>query len=230
MTNTTTTTSPRFQAPNIGVPKRLNLRGLRFMTAGEGGDQGDGGAAAAAAAAAAGAAAGSEYTPPATQADFDRIISDRLGRATAKYSDYDALKAASEELAQLKAAGLTDQEKAVEAARKEERESITSQTNATLVGAEVRALAAEAKFRTPSDVVALLSKALESVTVTDGQVDTDAVKKLVDDLATKSPYLVDDGSASKHRVPGVGERGSDQVVTTPGMGTLRDAYAETTKK
>lgn len=224
MTNTTTTTTPRFQAPNIGVPRHLNLRGLRFMTAGEGGDQGDGGAAAAAA-----AVAGSEYTPPATQADLDRIISERLGRATAKYADYDAHKAASEELAQLKAAGLSDHEKDLEEARRETRESITSQTNATLVGAEVRALAAEAKFRTPTDVVALLGKALEAVAVTDGQVDTDAVKKLVDDLATRSPYLVDTGSAGKHRVPGAGERGTDQVVTSPGMGTLRHAYAESSK-
>lgn len=226
MTNTTTTTFPRFQAPNIGVPKHLNLRGLRFMTAGEGGDQGDGGAAAAAAA----AAAGSEYTPPATQADLDRIISERLSRATAKFADYDVHKAASEELAQIKAGGQGDHAKAIEEARKEEREALASKTNATLVGAEVRALAAAAKFRTPTDVVALLGSALTEVSVTDGQVDTDAVKKLVDGLAAKSPYLVDDGSASKHRVPGVGERGSDQVVTTPGMGTLRDAYAETPKK
>jgi len=31
-------TPARHQAPNIGVPRHLNLRGLRFMAAGEGGD------------------------------------------------------------------------------------------------------------------------------------------------------------------------------------------------
>jgi hypothetical protein len=34
-----------------------------------------------------------DYTPPATQADLDRIIADRLKREKAKYADYDDLKA-----------------------------------------------------------------------------------------------------------------------------------------
>lgn len=33
------------------------------------------------------------YTPPATQADLDRIIADRLSRERGKYADYDDLKA-----------------------------------------------------------------------------------------------------------------------------------------
>lgn len=32
------------------------------------------------------------WAPPATQADLDRIISDRLARERAKYSDYAELK------------------------------------------------------------------------------------------------------------------------------------------
>jgi len=38
MPDYTRTTSARHQAPNIGVPRHLNLRGLRFMAAGGGGD------------------------------------------------------------------------------------------------------------------------------------------------------------------------------------------------
>lgn len=38
------------------------------------------------------------YTPPATQADLDRIIENRLQRERAKYADYDQLKADSAKL------------------------------------------------------------------------------------------------------------------------------------
>lgn len=40
----------------------------------------------------------STYTPPATQADLDRIIEGRLQRERAKYADYDQLKADSDKL------------------------------------------------------------------------------------------------------------------------------------
>lgn len=36
---------------------------------------------------------GSEYKAPATQADLDRIVGDRLARERAKFADYDDLKA-----------------------------------------------------------------------------------------------------------------------------------------
>lgn len=35
---------------------------------------------------------GSTYTPPATQADLDRIVENRLQRERSKYADYDTLK------------------------------------------------------------------------------------------------------------------------------------------
>lgn len=44
---------------------------------------------------------GSTYTPPATQADLDRIIEGRLQRERSKYADYDQLKADSEKLGAL---------------------------------------------------------------------------------------------------------------------------------
>lgn len=39
----------------------------------------------------------SGYTPPATQADLDRIIGERLSRERAKFSDYDDLKSKAEQ-------------------------------------------------------------------------------------------------------------------------------------
>lgn len=41
---------------------------------------------------------GSAYTPPATQADLDRIIEGRLKREREKYADYDHLKAEAEKV------------------------------------------------------------------------------------------------------------------------------------
>lgn len=39
----------------------------------------------------------SGYTPPATQADLDRIIGERLGRERSKFADYDDLKSKAEQ-------------------------------------------------------------------------------------------------------------------------------------
>ena len=53
----------------------------------------------------------SGYTPPATQADFERIISDRVMRERAKYADHAGLKAKAAQFDALEAANLTESEK-----------------------------------------------------------------------------------------------------------------------
>jgi hypothetical protein len=58
---------------------RLDLMGIRFVV-----DPNEAGGG--------GAGGGSEYTPPATQEELDRIIGDRLGRERDKFKDYDAIK------------------------------------------------------------------------------------------------------------------------------------------
>jgi hypothetical protein len=60
-------------------PSRLDLMGIRFVV-----DPNEAGGG--------GAGGGSEYTPPATQEELDRIIGDRLGRERDKFKDYDAIK------------------------------------------------------------------------------------------------------------------------------------------
>jgi len=96
---------------------------LRLMTAGEGGDGGDAGAGAGGGAGNSGeggdAGAGGQggnsgnYTPPASQEDLDRIVSDRLARERAKYADYDELKTKVTEFEQQ---GLSEVEKATQRA------------------------------------------------------------------------------------------------------------------
>jgi hypothetical protein len=229
MTNMTTTSpAPRYQAPNIGVPHVLNLRGLRFMAAGEGGDGGDGTGDAGDSGGQGGD--GGDAGKTFTQAELDKILSDRLARERGRYADYDDVKAKAARFDELQAQNATEHEKALEAVRREVRDEITGKAHAQLVHAEARALAAAAKFRDPGDVVAQLGAQLRDVKVDDdGVVDGAAVKDLVDKLATAKPYLVDAGDDGKHRVPGAGARGSDQIVTSPGMGTLREAYAGSSK-
>ena len=236
MTSTITTAprAPRYSAPNIGVPNVLNLRGLRFMTAGAAVDEGgNGGAGSGGAGSGAGGDKGGTggYTPPATQADLDAIIEKRLARVRQTYADHDDLKAKAARLDALEAASASDLDKAVKKAREEATAETTAKTNALLVSAELRALAAAAKFRNPADVVALLgAEKVAGVKVdADGTVDAAAAKVLVEDLVKDRPYLVDDGAAQQHGVvPGAGatDAGKQAAQPSPGMGTLRAAYAE----
>lgn len=56
----------------------------------------------------------SGFTPPATQADLDRIISDRLARERAKFGDYDDLKAKAAKFDQAEEATKSEIQKAID--------------------------------------------------------------------------------------------------------------------
>lgn len=136
---------------------------------------------------------GKEFTPPATQADLDRIINDRLARERAKYSDYADLKKKAQAHDKALEEAKSEQEKAVDAARKEGESAAVDRANTRLVNAEVRALAATARFHDPTDAIAQLRGAgkLEGIKVDDdGNADADTIKGLLDDLAKAKPYLV----------------------------------------
>ncbi len=60
------------------------------------------------------------YTPPATQADLDRIIADRLSRERAKYGDYQELKSKAAQFDELTEAQKTELQKAIDRAEKAE--------------------------------------------------------------------------------------------------------------
>lgn len=55
------------------------------------------------------------YTPPASQADLDRIIADRLSRERAKFADYDDLKTKASKFDEVTEAQKTAEQKAAEA-------------------------------------------------------------------------------------------------------------------
>lgn len=165
----------------------------------------------------------SEFKPPASQADLDRIISDRLARERAKFSDYDAIKAKAAEHDKALEAARTDQDKAVEAARLEGRTEALSTANTRLVSAEARAIAAEAKFRNP--LLAIKAVDLAGVTVgDDGTVDTDAIKAKLKELADAEPYLIDDGKRPAPKPdPSQGNTGGS--TATPSVARGRELYA-----
>lgn len=102
---------------------------------------------------------------------------------------------AAKRLADIEAANATDLEKAVKAARDEGRAEVTTASNARLVSAEARALAAEMQFRKPAHAVKLVD--LSAVKVSDdGEVDADAIKAALKELAEDDPLLLtvpDDG-------------------------------------
>lgn len=129
------------------------------------------------------------YAPPATQADLDRIIKDRLDRERAKFADYADLKAKAEAHDKALEDAKTEQEKAVDAARKEGEAAANQRANARLVSAEIRALAAAAGFRDPADATAHVDAASVQVG-DDGQVDAASLKAALDELAKAKPYLL----------------------------------------
>lgn len=65
-----------------------------------------------------------------TQAELDRIISDRISREREKYSDYDQLKAAAGELEQIKDADKTELQRAQDAAAAAERRAAEAEQRA----------------------------------------------------------------------------------------------------
>lgn len=127
------------------------------------------------------------YTPPATQADLDKIVESRLARERQKYADYEELKQKAEEYEKYLELQKTEQEKALEAARSEAAGEVRSKFLTRLVSAEVKSAATIAGFADPGDVLAFL-KAEELVK--DDEPDADAIKKAVEKLATDKPYLV----------------------------------------
>lgn len=75
---------------------RLSLMGIRFVNDADTSGAGAG----------AGGSGGDSYTPPATQADLDRIISERVNRTKDQFKDFDAFKTKAEKFDQLQTAGI----------------------------------------------------------------------------------------------------------------------------
>lgn len=110
---------------------------------------------------------------------------------------------AAKELAALKASTMTDQEKAVEAAKAEARSEALKTVGVRLVDAEVKAACAGRKV----DVSALLEGLDRTKFLTDdGEPDSDAIAKWVDKVAPSKAGPLDLGQGARGRN---GSGGSD---------------------
>jgi hypothetical protein len=141
-----------------------------------------------------------------TQADVDRMISERLGRQKQQYADYDSLKAAQAELDQLKAGQLSEQEKlqkqiekltqkAAEAEAKALEKERLAQT--TLIRSAVVSEAARLGFANPEDAYKLLDA--PPAIGEDGK--PAGVAEAVAALAQSRPYLLKQGNQLPNRIP-----------------------------
>ncbi|WP_404474829.1 hypothetical protein [Microbacterium aerolatum] len=154
----------------------------------------------------------SAYTPPASQADLDRIIESRLARERQKLSgeyggDAASVKAQLEEYAKFKESQKTETEKAIDEAKKGAETEVSQRFLSKLVGSEVKALAASLGFNDPTDALAVIDAA--NLPIKDDEPDTDEIKKLVEKLSTDKPYLLKAGTKPTPRTrpkPGHGEQ------------------------
>ena len=148
---------------------------------------------------------GSNYQPPATQDDLNRIIEQRLARERAKYADYDQLKADADRMRELEYELQSETEKAVQSAEKDAAQRAQSQFLPRLVQAEMKAAAAG---RIPADELADLIEPLDlSKFVQDGEVNTARVAAWVDRVAPQQ-------RSSGPSATGLGNRGG-QVKLSP---------------
>jgi hypothetical protein len=137
------------------------------------------------------------YTPPATQADLDRIIFDRVTRTKNQFKDYTELKAAKAELDQIKAQNQTAEQRQAEELTRWQSEAEKWRTAS--VGSRIEALAA-LDFADPSDASGALAdpgKYLDA----GGQIDENAIRADLADVLERKPHWRRPEGASPPRAP-----------------------------
>lgn len=109
-----------------------------------------------------------QFTPPASQADLDRIIENRLSRERAKYAGFDDLKSKAAEYDKLTEASKSDLEKATARAEKAEAELATA-----------RAVQLRTEVAAAKGLPAELAARLAGATREELEADADALVKLI---------------------------------------------------
>lgn len=124
-----------------------------------------------------------------------------------------AAKQAAAELEELKAAQLSEHERAIADAARTAREAAAAEFAPRLAAAHAKAAAASIT-RDPDAAVALLGDLTKFVT-DDGDVDTDAMSAALDQLVEAKPYLKPDAATA-------GTGGADQGRRNPAKATALD--------
>jgi hypothetical protein len=140
----------------------------------------------------------SEWTPPTSQAELDRIIQNRLERERAKYADYDDLREKAQSWDQIEEASKTEYERIQEEATRWQTEASTWRTKA--VSSQVQTLAA-AEFADPTDALAAIGDPAKYLGA-GGEIDEAAIKADLDALLERKPHWRKaEGAAPGPRVP-----------------------------
>ncbi len=92
---------------------------------------------------------GNAWTPPASQEDFDRIISERLGRERSKFADYADLKSKAQQFDQLTESQKTESQKQADALK-------ATETRAAAAEAELARAKAALKYKLEDEDLELL--------------------------------------------------------------------------
>jgi hypothetical protein len=124
-----------------------------------------------------------------TQADIDRIVKDRVARATAKFADYGDLK-------KRVAAAMTDQEKVVAEAERRGAETAATKAGSRLVRAEFRA-AASGRVEKETLAAYLEDVDLTKFLAEDGEPDLKAIEARISRLAGPERGTDFDGGARR---------------------------------
>lgn len=157
---------------------------------------------------------------PVLRPEGEQALAAWKDRAKAAEKDAKRANDAEAELAKLRAASMSDTEKAVAAAKAEGRTEALSTVNGRLLRAEVKAAAA-GKLADPDDACSMID--LDQFKVgDDGNVDTSAIAKAIDVLVKAKPYLA--SGAKPGALPGGG--------ATPANGAMTpaEAFAESFKE
>lgn len=129
---------------------------------------------------------GGTWTPPASQADLDRIIADRVARTKAQFKDYNDLKTKAAEYDRLAESQKTEAQKAQDRAEAAEKAAAAATERA--VRAEIKAIAT-GEFADPTDAYLYLGD-LSRFIDKSGDVDSDAIEAALKEVEKAKPHLV----------------------------------------
>lgn len=132
----------------------------------------------------AGEASSTTYAPPATQADLDRIIAERVSRTKNQFKDYNDLKAKAEKFDQAQQASQSDLERATAEATRWQSEADKWRT--ATVSTTITALASN-DFADPSDAASALPDPGKYLDMA-GQIDEAAIRADLAEVLERKPH------------------------------------------
>lgn len=145
------------------------------------------------------------YTPPASQADLDRIVEQRLARERSKFADYDELKAKAAKVDELEQASKSELQKALDEVAERDKKLVELPTQIRRQVVRFASQATHAGFIDPEDALSFLPADIDLA-------DDDVVKRELTALAERKPHLVRPPATSKIKErpkPKTGDPGSD---------------------